>query len=134
MSHAITYNADGRINDFYNSTSQPATPAQYLANLQTAISNIRAKLVGQVPPIIIMRQYERGPTGSTLSLPYQWATYSAAIDQLIAADPSLLLYDFQAWMPPGVQTSALGLINVIDQTDTGGGYLADDFVSFLVGS
>ncbi len=124
------------INDFYNSTAQLATPAQYLANLQTAISNIRAKLVGQVPPIIIMRQYERGPTGSTASLPYQWAAYSAAIDQLIAADPSLLLYDFQARMPPGVQTSALGLINAIDLThltDTGGGYLADDFVSFLVG-
>ena len=122
------------INNFYNSSAQLSTPAEYLAQLQAAHDNHNARLGSAACPHVIIKQYERGPVGSTAGLANQCAAYTAAIDQFVAANTDVLLYDMQGRLPAGPQTTALGLVHtdLTHLTDVGGTFFGDDFTSFLI--
>lgn len=118
------------INDYWQSTQQQ-TPAEYATNLTQIIANIRGACTVD-PAIVLMTQWERGNVGTTP--PHAWSEYTAALYGVVAADNGVLLFDGGKRFPTGPATTAYNLMfgDLIHINDTGGGYLADQFVNWIM--
>lgn len=117
------------INDYNDGTGQQQTPAQYQANLVQILANIRSACTVN-PSIVFLIQWQRGGTAQ----PNPWDAYKAAAYSVAAADGGVAVFDLSKRFPPGVQTTALSLINadLVHITDTGGAFVADAFVNWFL--